>query len=111
MSIEHIDVDEGRARVAAGALLLDVREHDEWDAGHVPEAVHLVLGELPVRHTELPTDREIVVMCKAGGRSAMATEALVGAGYRAVNVAGGMLAWVEAGLPCVTDAGTPGMVA
>jgi hypothetical protein len=111
MSIEHVDVAEGRARVEGGALLLDVREQHEWDAGHAPDAVHVILGELPDRAAELPTDRPIVVMCKAGGRSAMATEALVGAGYDAVNLAGGILAWVEAGLPCVTDAGAAGTVA
>ena len=94
-----------------GALLLDVREQHEWDAGHAPDAVHVVLGDLPGRVAELPTDRPIVVACKAGGRSAMATEALVGAGFDAVNLAGGMLAWVDAGFPCVTDAGTPGTVA
>lgn len=110
MSIEHVDVAEGRARVEGGALLLDVREQHEWDAGHAPEAVHVVLGELPARVGELPTDRPIVVTCKAGGRSAMATEALVGAGFDAVNLAGGMLAWADAGLPCVDDRGAPGTV-
>ena len=69
------------------------------------------LDQLGDRYTELPTDRPIVVICRSGGRSAKAAEALVSAGYEAVNLAGGMKAWVADGLPCVTDAGAPGEVA
>lgn len=84
--------------LAAGpALLLDVREQDEWDRGRSSLAVHLPMSELNARFTELPDDRQILVVCHAGGRSARVTAALVGEGYNAVNVAGGMLAWQAAG--------------
>ena len=110
-TVEEIDPGTANALVEGGALLLDVRNDDEWEAGHAPAALHLPLGELSARHTELPTDRRIVVICRSGGRSAKATEALVGAGYGAVNLAGGMQAWAAVGLPCVTDGGDPGTVA
>jgi DMSO/TMAO reductase YedYZ molybdopterin-dependent catalytic subunit len=88
--------------VAAGALLLDVREPDEWDAGHAAGAVHLPMGLVHDRHAELPSDRRIVVVCRSGGRSAAVTQALRGAGFDAVNLSGGMCAWSAAGLPVET---------
>lgn len=110
-AIEEIDPATTQRLVGAGALLLDVRNPDEWMMGHAPDAVLVPLGELGDRHTELPRDRRIAVICRSGGRSARAVEALVGAGYDAVNVAGGMRAWADAGLPVVTDDGGPGGVA
>ena len=109
-TIEHVDPTAADALVGSGAFLLDVRNDDEWDLGHAPAATLIPLGELGARAGELPTDRRILVVCRSGGRSAQATEALVGAGYDAVNVAGGMQAWLAAGLPVVTDAGAPGTV-
>lgn len=111
MSIEEIDAGTADGAVGAGAFLLDVRNPDEWDAGHAPAATLVPLGALGDRVAELPTDRRIVVVCRSGARSARATEALVGAGYDAVNLAGGMQAWAALGLPVVTDAGGPGTVA
>ena len=61
------------AEVPADAFLLDVREDDEWDAGHVPGAVHIPLGELGARHTELGRDRPLFVICRSGNRSAYRT--------------------------------------
>ena len=110
-AIEEIDPVTADQLVQDGAVLLDVRNDDEWVAGHAPAARHLPLPELPARHTELPAGTQIVVVCRSGSRSARATEALVGAGYRAVNLAGGMKAWSAAGLPVVTDSGGPGTVA
>lgn len=81
------------------AVLLDVREHDEWRAGHAPGAVHIPLGELAQRFGELPRDRRIVAVCRSGHRSAFATEALRHAGLRADNLTGGMKEWQQAGLP------------
>lgn len=109
-TIEHIEPAAADALVATGAYLLDVRNDDEWVLGHAPAATLIPLGELAARAGELPTDRRIAVVCRSGGRSAQATEALVGAGYDAVNVAGGMQAWLAAGLPVVDDAGGPGTV-
>jgi rhodanese-related sulfurtransferase len=109
--ISHVDPVEGRRRVEAGALLLDVRNPDEWQAGHAEGATWIPMQELAERQDELPTNRDIVVVCKVGGRSARVAEALVAAGYDAINVAGGLDAWQAAGLPIVTDDGQPGTVA
>lgn len=106
-----IDPAGADTEIGAGALLLDVRGNDEWAAGHAPAARHVPLDELAARVGELPTDRRIVVVCRSGGRSARATSALTGAGFDAVNLAGGMRAWAEVGLPCVDETGAPGTVA
>jgi rhodanese-related sulfurtransferase len=82
-----------------GTCILDVRELDEWEAGRIPGAVHIPLGELPARTSELPTDQPIIVVCRSGGRSAMATAHLVGLGVDAVNLEGGTQAWHAQGLP------------
>jgi rhodanese-related sulfurtransferase len=93
------------------AWLLDVREDDEWAAGHAPQARHIPLGQLGARTAEIPQDTDIYVICRAGGRSARAAEALNGAGWRAVNVGGGMQDWAAAGKPMVTDSGAEPFVA
>jgi rhodanese-related sulfurtransferase len=109
--VRHLDPAEGKRRVDGGAMLLDVRNADEWEAGHVEGATWIPMNQIVDRQGELPTDREIVVICKVGGRSARVAEALVGAGYEAANVAGGAEAWQAAGLPIVTSDGQPGTVA
>jgi rhodanese-related sulfurtransferase len=90
---------------------LDVREPSEWEAGRVADAFWIPLGELAARQGELPPDTAIVVVCRSGARSAVATKALLDAGYRATNLAGGMRAWAAAGYPVVTASGGPGVVA
>ncbi len=99
------------AAVPDGAWLLDVREDDEWAAGHAPDATHIPLGQLGARTGELPADEEIYVICRSGHRSGRATQALNGAGWRAVNVAGGMQDWAAAGRPMTTDSGAAPYVA
>jgi rhodanese-related sulfurtransferase len=93
------------------AWLLDVREDDEWAAGHAPGATHIPLGQLGARTAELPLDEQIYVICRSGRRSARATEALNGAGWQALNVAGGMQDWAAAERPMVTDSGAAPFVA
>lgn len=90
------------ADIPAGATLLDVREDDEWAAGHAPEAVHVPMSGLPGRLGEVPTG-PLAVVCRVGGRSAQVTAYLVAQGYDAVNVAGGMLTWEAEGRPLVAD--------
>ena len=85
--------------------LLDVREDDEWSAGHAPDAVHVRLGDLGARAAELPRDREVYVICRTGNRSAYATQALVGGGLHAINVADGMTGWAVAGRPMISEDG------
>ena len=88
-------------QVPTDAVLLDVRENDEWEAGHAPQAIHIPLGELAERVGEVPQDGEVYVVCRMGGRSARATVYLNQNGWDAVNVAGGMQAWHVTGLPLV----------
>ena len=103
--VPEIDVTEVTTQLGTGAVLLDVREPLEWEAGHVASAVHIPLGELGVRYTELTPDAALLVICRSGSRSADATRALRGAGYDAHNVAGGMKAWVKAGQPIEPESG------
>lgn len=93
------------------AVLLDVRETNEWQAGHAPAATFLPMSRLQDDQHLIPRGRKIVAICRSGARSGRVTLALNEAGYDAVNVAGGMKQWAAAGLPVVTDAGTPGAVA
>jgi rhodanese-related sulfurtransferase len=129
-SVPEVGPDEGRALVEGGAVLLDVREADEWQAGHAAEAVWIPLGEIAARANELratelranelratelgadelPVDRRIVAICRSGGRSERATRFLRAQGFDVVNLAGGMRAWAAAGLDVVTDDGQPGAV-
>ncbi|HET9899680.1 MAG TPA: rhodanese-like domain-containing protein [Actinomycetes bacterium] len=95
------------ASVAPDAHLLDVREQDEWDAGHVQGSQHIPIGELIGRLPEIPTDREVVVVCRVGSRSAQVAAYLGQQGYNMVNLTGGLEAWVDAGRPLVSDAGAP----
>lgn len=97
-----------RAAQAGEALLLDVREDEEWAPGHAPRAVHVPMGQL--RQDTVPRDRPVLVVCRVGGRSAAVADALDGLGYDVRNVTGGMLAWAAAGLPVVTDGDAPGTV-
>ncbi|MFF5975060.1 rhodanese-like domain-containing protein [Streptomyces sp. NPDC012769] len=102
------------ASVPADALVLDVREDDEWAAGHVEGALHVPMSQFVARFGEVTEavaeGRRAFVMCRVGGRSAQVTQYLVGQGIDAVNVDGGMLAWDGAGRPMVTDDGSPAYV-
>jgi rhodanese-related sulfurtransferase len=109
--IPHVDVHEARRRVDEGAFLLDVRESDEWTAGHAPDATFLPMGQVTAAREQLPRDRTILAICRSGARSGRVTAALVSWGYDARNVAGGMQAWAAAGQAVVTDDGAPGAVA
>lgn len=91
--LPEITADEAYARVQAGARLIDVREQDEWDAGHAPQATLLPMSQLQGRVHELPADEQLLIVCRSGARSARVTAYLQGEGFDAVNVDGGMLAW------------------
>lgn len=92
---------------AGEVVLLDVREDNEWEAGHAPGAVHVVLGHL---EPEGLAGEDVVVVCRSGNRSGKAAEILAEAGINARNLNGGMQAWAALGLPVVTFDGTPGDV-
>ncbi len=91
--------------LAAGALLLDVREEDEFRSARIAGAVHIPLGALPARMRTLPKDRMVLTICHVGARSAQAAALLAVQGHDVRNVAGGMAAWSRAGLPM--DTGDP----
>ena len=96
----EISVLEAARMVEAGeAVLLDVREPDEWRAVRAPGALHIPMRQLSISTDRLPPAGTIACICHVGARSAVVAEALVGAGYGAVNVFGGMDAWETAGLP------------
>jgi rhodanese-related sulfurtransferase len=108
--VPQISAEDGHELVEEGAFLLDVREADEWDAGHAPEAVWIPMGELQGRVDELPNDRRIVAICRSGNRSDVVARALIGAGYDAVNLDGGMRAWASEDFTVVASDGLPGVV-
>lgn len=89
--------------IAAGAQLVDVRADHEWDAGHIPGATHLPLAELAERAGEIDKDRPVVLYCRGGNRSTMATAALAESGYDAAKLDEGIVGWSEAGLPIEPD--------
>jgi rhodanese-related sulfurtransferase len=91
------------AEVPSDAFLLDVREDEEWAAGHAEGALHIPMGEIVARVAEVPGDRRVHVVCRVGGRSAQVAQYLIAQGMDAVNVDGGMLAWASAGRPMVAD--------
>jgi rhodanese-related sulfurtransferase len=99
------------AQVSEDALLLDVREADEWAAGHAPQARHLPMMQIPVRLDEVPRDRDVVVVCRVGSRSAQVVAFLLAHGFEQVaNLEGGMYAWAAAGRPLVNDGPRPAFV-
>src|SRR5712691_779662 len=90
--------------------LLDVREQDEWDAGHIEGAQHIPLGELGARLAEVPQRQVVVAVCRSGSRSDRAADGLRLSGFEAENLDGGVTAWYRAGLALVAKAGGPGRV-
>ena len=93
-SVPSTTVDD----VPGDATIIDVREDDEWAAGHAAGATHIPLGDVPARLDEVP-DGPVYMICKSGGRSAQATAFLNHQGRTAVNVEGGTGAWAQAGRP------------
>lgn len=99
------------ARLRAGQVqVIDVREPQEWQAGHLPGAVHLPLGDLPERLADLPGDTPVVVVCRSGTRSARAAALLRERGVAVANLEGGLRAWVAAGGRLQAADGGPGRV-
>lgn len=101
-SMPEIDAVAAAKATAAdkSVQLVDVREPNEWAEGHIHGAVLIPLGELPVRMRELDPAKPVVVVCRSGNRSGRATQFLMQQGFQDVkNLAGGMLAWVQARQP------------
>jgi rhodanese-related sulfurtransferase len=103
--ISTIDVGEARKRLAEGAQLVDVRDDHEWEAGHIPGAIHVPLPELNERAGEIDRGRPVILYCRGGSRCEMATEALAAAGFDAAKLERGVVGWSEDGLPLEPEGG------
>lgn len=99
------------AQVPQDAVLIDVREDDEWQAGHAPDARHIPMGAVSARTAEIPRDGDVYLICRSGARSARVAQALAGGGWTVSNVADGMHGWEAAGRPMVADSGASPFVA
>ena len=88
--LPEVDPLQACEELARDAVALDVREADEWEAGRIAGALHIPVGELALRQSEIPRDRPLIVVCRSGSRSSYVTEELLHAGYEAENLAGGM---------------------
>ena len=101
----EVDVAQTVQLQRDGAQLVDVREDDEVQAGHIPGITHISLGQLSEQAGTLDPSTPIVFVCKSGGRSLMAAQALRGAGFEAYSLAGGTHAWQDAGQPLEPEDG------
>ena len=102
---KEIDRAEARKLIDEGAQLIDVRADHEWDAGRIAGAKHVPLAELAERTGEIDKDRPVVLYCRGGNRSTMATAALAEAGYDASKLTEGIVGWADEGLPLEPDEG------
>ena len=105
--IDEVDVAQALALMNDGALLLDVRENDEWLAGHEERARHIPLAALPDFVDDLPREGVIVCVCRSGGRSARAAQFLLEQGFNVANLRGGMTAWHDVGAQMVAEGSEP----
>jgi rhodanese-related sulfurtransferase len=96
---------EAREMLEKGAQLVDVRVDHEWETGHLPGAVHIPLAELPARVGEVDKDRPVILYCRGGNRSTMATVALTEAGFDAAKLTEGAVGWEEEGLAFEPEGG------
>ncbi|GIZ15196.1 rhodanese-like domain-containing protein [Capnocytophaga catalasegens] len=103
--MKEISISQAVKMLSQGALLVDVREHSEVEqvAYDVPNFLNIPLGELAEKFSQIPTQEQVIVACKAGGRSAKAVQFLQEKGFtNVINLQGGMIAWAEQGFPIKT---------
>ncbi len=103
IEVPMIEVAQVPDPIPEGVTVLDVREPVEWQHGRIEDAVHIPITEIPARAEELPVDQQLLVVCKVGSRSAQVTAFLREKGFEAINLAGGMIDWAEAGRPMIAD--------
>ena len=97
--MREIDIDRAAPGFAQDAAVLDVREPEEYDDGHIPGAVNIPMSQLTSRLGELDRGAPVYVVCASGNRSSAMTDVLTAAGFDAINVAGGTSAWIRSGRP------------
>ena len=97
--------DEAQKLIDDGAQLVDVRADHEWEVGRIAGATHVPLAELAERTGEIDKDRPVILYCRGGNRSTMATDALTDAGFDAVKLSEGIIGWSGAGLPLEPEGG------
>ena len=103
--VREVSREEARKLVEEGAQLVDVRADHEWEAGRIAGATHVPLPQLPERLDEIDKDRPVVLYCRGGNRSSMATAALAETGYDAVKLTEGIVGWSEEDLPLEPEGG------
>jgi rhodanese-related sulfurtransferase len=108
--VPSVSVDQLAVPLPEGLNVLDVREQVEWQHGHLEGSQHVPMSELAERLGEVPTDGQLLVVCKVGSRSARVVQYLVQQGVDAFNLDGGLLEWHAAGRPLVSDVGEPMVV-
>ena len=104
----EVSRDEAKKMIDEGAQLIDVRADHEWEAGRIAGATHLPLPELPERLADVDKDRPVVIYCRGGNRSSMATAALNEAGFDAVKLTEGIVGWAGEDLPLEPEGGGGG---
>jgi hydroxyacylglutathione hydrolase len=109
----HASVPELARRLKRGEPLsvADVRREAEWREGHVPDAIHVHIGDLPSHLASLPTDRPIATICRSGFRAAIAASMIAATGREVISIDGGMPDWQRLGLPVADDASAVDMTA
>ncbi|KAA1421961.1 rhodanese-like domain-containing protein [Nocardioides humilatus] len=110
MQIPTVSIHGVPDPLPAGVTVVDVRQDDEWQAGHVDGSLHIPLHDLPARIDEIP-EGQILVVCRVGARSAQAVAYLAQRGHDAINLDGGLYEWEAAARPLVSDTGGPAYVA
>ena len=98
-ALSAVEAQERIKNEGKNLFLLDVRQPEEYKQGHIAGSKLIPLGELSNRLKEIPQDKEILCICRSGSRSSMAASQLAQAGYKVINLSGGIMAWSAAGLP------------
>ncbi len=101
----EVSREEAGKLIEDGAQVIDVRVEHEWEVGRIAGATHLPLAELAERAGEIDRERPVILYCRGGNRSTMATAALAAAGYDAAKLTEGIVGWAEEGLPLEPDDG------
>src|SRR4029079_4782189 len=101
----EVSPEDAKQLIDSGAQLVDVRTDEEFEAGHIPGARHLPLEAIEGDDSGLDREQPLVLVCRSGDRSGMAADAFAASGWNAQSLAGGLLAWAEAGMELEPEGG------